>query len=64
MDHRPRAVDAALPGNGQGAWAELMDRMRRVIDPALDRPATSGVEEDYLVTTVQRFDLAFLGWLG
>ena len=51
-----RTVNAALQGNGQGAWAELMDRMRRVIDPALDRPATSGVEEDYLVTVVQQFD--------
>jgi hypothetical protein len=56
-----RAADAALQGNGQGAWAELMERVRRVIDPALDRPASSGVEEDYLVTTVQRVDRELTG---
>ncbi|HSJ31362.1 MAG TPA: hypothetical protein VK933_08005 [Longimicrobiales bacterium] len=51
-----RSVNAALQGNGQGVWGELMDRMRRVVDPALDRPVESGVEEDYVVTSVQRFD--------
>lgn len=56
-----RAVNGALQGNGQGAWAELMDRMRRVVDPALDRPATSGVEEDYMLTTVQQFDRPLTG---
>lgn len=51
-----RAVDAALQGNGQGIWAELMERARRVTGPALDRPVSSGVEEDYLITSVQSFD--------
>lgn len=56
-----RAVNGTLQGNGQGTWAELMDRMRRVVDPALDRPGTSGVEEDYLLTTVQQFDRPLTG---
>jgi hypothetical protein len=38
-----------------------MERVRQVIDPALDRPAPSGVEEDYLLTTVQRFDRPITG---
>ena len=56
-----RAVNAALQGNGQGLWAELMERARRVAGPALERPAISGIEEDYLVTTVQRFDRRMTG---
>ncbi|HEX6307122.1 MAG TPA: hypothetical protein VFZ69_02975 [Longimicrobiales bacterium] len=56
-----RAVNAALQADGQGIWAELMERARRVVDPALQRPATWGVEEDYLVTTVQRFDRSMTG---
>ena len=51
-----RSVNAVLQGDGQGVWAELTERVRRVIHPALDRPVTSGVEEDYHVTSVQRFD--------
>jgi hypothetical protein len=56
-----RAVNGSLQGNGQGVWAELMERTRRVVDPALERPAVSGVEEDYHVTTVQRFDRDITG---
>jgi hypothetical protein len=56
-----RAVDAALQDSGQSTWTGLMARVRRVIEPALERPAASGVEEDYLVTAVQRFDRVITG---
>ncbi|MGH7446737.1 MAG: hypothetical protein ACRELT_04210 [Longimicrobiales bacterium] len=55
------AVNASLQSGEQGVWAELMERVRRLIDPALDRPVVSGVEEDYLVTAVQRFDRPMTG---
>src|SRR5690606_24370141 len=57
-----RAVNASLQGHGQGVWADLMERGSRVFGGALERPeGSSGIEEDYLVTTVQRFDRSMTG---
>jgi hypothetical protein len=48
-----RAVgpDASAP-----VWRDLLDRVRDVIAPAFDRPASSGIEEDYLIGLVRVFD--------
>jgi hypothetical protein len=41
--------DAAL-------WTAQLERVCGLIKPAMDRPTPAGVQEDYLVATVQRFD--------
>jgi len=47
---------AALAGGA--AWAEALERVRGLIAPAMVRPSATGVEEDYLVATVNAFDRA------
>jgi hypothetical protein len=37
-------------------WAETLATLREVLDEALDRPSTSGLEEDYLIGMVREFD--------
>jgi hypothetical protein len=50
-------VDAAAAALTSGAaWTEPLERVRSLIGPALDRPTTTGVEEDYVVATVTAFD--------
>jgi hypothetical protein len=36
--------------------SQLLDRVRSWIEPAMDRPTRSGLEEDYLFSIVERFD--------
>ena len=49
---------AAIALNRGTAWSEPLERVRTLIAPALDRPTTTGVEEDYVVATVTAFDRA------
>ena len=42
-------------GSGD-VWTELRERVRSWIEPAMERPDFSGLEEEYLVSTVERFD--------
>ena len=37
-------------------WRELLDRVREGVDGALDRPAVSTLEEDYLLGVANAFD--------
>lgn len=37
-------------------WSELLERVRRLIGPALERPSETALEEDYLLTIVRSFD--------
>ncbi len=48
------AINAAL--DGAPLWIEQLDRVRTLVAPALDRPTTTVIEEDYLLATVDRFD--------
>ncbi|MET0505169.1 MAG: hypothetical protein ABWZ85_07560 [Luteibacter sp.] len=51
------ALDARV---GAGAdpvfWTDLLARVREILLPSLDRPATSALDEDYLIATVHAFD--------
>ncbi len=50
-------VDAAIgPGATTHLWQDILDALRAVIGPALDRPGASPLEEDYLIATVHSFD--------
>ena len=54
---RMNAFDAAVGlGAETDVWSELLARVRRVIGPALDRPAAATLEEDYLIGVVSAFD--------
>jgi hypothetical protein len=51
------AVDAAIgPGEDAKLWADMLELLRTVIGPAMDRPGASPLEEDYLIATVHSFD--------
>jgi hypothetical protein len=55
VDRTVELARAAEDGTG-GVWRELLDRVRAWAGPALERPQESGVEEEYLVSIVERFD--------
>lgn len=42
-------------------WRTLLDRVRVPIRAALERPTSAGLEEDYLLSIVQRFDRPMAG---
>jgi len=51
------AVDAAIgPGEDAKLWADMLELLRTVIGPAMDRPGASPLEEDYLLAVVNAFD--------
>lgn len=37
-------------------WSELLERVRRLLGSALERPSETALEEDYLLTIVRSFD--------
>jgi hypothetical protein len=50
------AVDGAVkPGADCPIWPDLLGRLRALLAPALIRPATSTLEEDYLIGLVEAF---------
>lgn len=50
---RCNALDSAIgPSSGGPFWPALLDQVRRIIAPALDRPGTSQLQEDYLLCVV------------
>lgn len=50
-------LDLAVSGeSGEEIWPALLGQVRELIAPALERPADTGVEEDYLLSVVRRFD--------
>ncbi len=53
---RVLAVDRA--SDATGLWEELLARMRGLIGPAMDRPGAERIEEDYLLTVVERLEPA------
>ena len=51
------AVDAAVgPEAVTGIWQTLLERLRPVLAPALQRPAVSTMQEDYLLGIVHRWN--------
>lgn len=51
------SLDARVGAGADPAfWTDLLARVRDVILPSLDRPATSAIDEDYLIATVHAFD--------
>ncbi len=50
-------VDRSLRGNAYGGaiWSRLLADIRRIFAAALVRPASSAIEEDYLIGTVHSF---------
>ncbi len=44
---------ATKPAVAAPFWAELRDRLRTLVEPALVRPSDSGLEEDYLIAVVR-----------
>lgn len=54
---RTDAVDRCLNGEGEGAalWEKLLGDVRHIFADALVRPATSAIEEDYLIGIVNSF---------
>jgi hypothetical protein len=48
---------AAADGSN-GLWRELLDQVCEWSRPALERPTASGLQEEYLVSVVERFDRA------
>lgn len=51
-----RDSDRLLSSDGWTGWQERLDRVREIIAPAVRRPTSWGMVEDYLVTVVRRFD--------
>jgi hypothetical protein len=50
-----QAVDRAIgPGAQAPLWPTLLERVRVLVAPALDRPSTTTIEEDYLLAIVHR----------
>ncbi len=49
---RANALDRA--SSTQDAWTPLLERVRALIGPAMERPNHARLEEDYVVTIVQR----------
>jgi hypothetical protein len=51
------ALNRAVSGPTAGRlWTELAESVRGLIAPALERPAPPGLEEDYFLSLVRRFD--------
>src|SRR5687768_679373 len=48
-------VDSAAAA-AEAMWLRLLERLLDVIRPALDRPTTTWLQEDYRLTTVRAFD--------
>lgn len=55
IDRTAEIARAAAEGV-DGLWRGLLDRVYDWAGPALERPYTSGLEEEYLVSVVERFD--------
>lgn len=55
LDRTDELARAAADGS-DGLWRELIDRVLAWIGPALERPDASGLEEQYLVSIVERFE--------
>ena len=53
--HLVREWDTLTRARWQG-WQKRLDHVQQLIAPALDRPSPPGIEEDYLITLVRRFD--------
>lgn len=53
---RSAAVNDALATDPSGLWPDLLDRTRTLIAPAMSRPSLAGIEEDYTLSVVRRFD--------
>ena len=51
--HLALALDRAV---ASGPWTQLLDHLRVVLAGAMERPAASALEEDYLFAVVQAFD--------
>ena len=51
-----RVGDRALREGDWPGWSHALERVREVAGPALVRPSAHSIEEDYLITTVHRFD--------
>ncbi len=49
-----RALAVERASNSSHAWEELLARLRALAGPALDRPSEERIEEDYLLTVVER----------
>jgi hypothetical protein len=53
---RIEAVDHAYgPSSGSGFWESLLHDVRAVVAPALVRPSSVALEEDYLLAVIQEF---------
>lgn len=53
---RSIAVETATSDPASPAlWAELLERVRSLIRPAVERPTLAGIEEDYQLAVVHRF---------
>jgi hypothetical protein len=50
------AVDQAVGQNEATLWEGLLQHLRTILAPALSRPESSAVQEDYLVGVVHGFD--------
>lgn len=48
--------DATDERAAPGFWSTLMERVRAIMEPALDRPSTTALVEDYHLAVVHRFD--------
>jgi hypothetical protein len=53
VQHTARAADAEP---GIRLWRDLLDRVRALIGPAMERPALSRLQEDYLIAAVHELD--------
>ena len=52
-----QAVDHAIgPAADPAFWQALLDRVRALVAPALDRPSIATIEEDYLLAIVHALD--------
>jgi hypothetical protein len=55
-------VDGVLGAEAAAVvWTDQLERVRALIAPAIGRPSPSGLEEDYLIATVQQFDRTVTG---
>ncbi|MBI4540552.1 MAG: hypothetical protein HY704_13710 [Gemmatimonadetes bacterium] len=50
------AVENATSDRGASLWSDLLARVRTLIAPAVERPSATGLEEDYHLVVVHRFD--------
>jgi hypothetical protein len=57
--HLVREWDTLTRARWQG-WQQRLDQVLQLIASALDRPSPPGIDEDYLITLVRRFDRPML----